>query len=95
MLGAGYIDALTGTNKVVWHLDSRDRLSFPAGPGQASGIAGGRAGIWGQETSPEPQGPQKQAIVRNGIYLYVPDQREFTLELLGQFRLEDLPPAED
>jgi hypothetical protein len=29
-----------GTNKVVWHLDSRDRLPFLASPGQASGIRG-------------------------------------------------------
>jgi hypothetical protein len=95
VLGAGHIDALAGrimsygtwTLVTAYHsLRARARLlEYP----------GGRDGMRGQETSPEPQGLQKQAIIRDGIYLYVPDQHEFTLELLGEFRLEDLPPAED
>jgi hypothetical protein len=95
VLGVGHIDALTGRIKsygtwtlvTAYHsLRARARLLE---------YAGGRDGIRGQETSPEAQTLQRQAIIRDGVYLYVPDQREFTLELLGQFRLEDLPPAEE
>jgi hypothetical protein len=48
-----------------------------------------------QETSSEAQALQRQAIIRDGVYLYVPALHDFTLELLGQFELRDLRPADD
>jgi uncharacterized protein YcgL (UPF0745 family) len=35
----------------------------------------------------------KQAIYRDGAYLYVPSQTEFTLELQGNITVQDLPSA--
>ena len=95
VVGVGHIDALTGRIKSygTWSLVSANHALRARA--RLLEYAGGRDGIRGQETSPEAQTLQRQAIIRDGVYLYVPDQREFTLELLGQFRLEDLPPAEE
>jgi hypothetical protein len=89
VLGVGHIDALTGRIKSygIWTLVTASH-SLRA-RARLLEYAGGRDGVRGEETSPEPPALQKQAIIRDGIYLYVPDQHEFTLELLGQFRLED------
>jgi hypothetical protein len=95
VLGVGHIDTLAGRIKSygTWTLVSayhslRTRARLLE-------YVGGREGMRGQKISLEPPALQKQAIIRDGIYLYVPDQHDFTLELLGEFRLEDLPPAED
>jgi hypothetical protein len=95
VLGMGHIDALAGRIKSysTWSLVTANHALRARA--RLLEYAGGRDGIRGQETSPEPQALQRQAIIRDGVYLYVPDQHEFTLELLGGFRLEDLQPAED
>jgi hypothetical protein len=95
VLGKGHIDAVTGRIKSygTWSLVSANHALRARA--RLLEYAGGRDGIPGQETSPEPQELQKQAIIRDGLYLYVPAQRDFMLELLGQFELRDLIPADD
>jgi hypothetical protein len=95
VLGKGHIDALTGRIKSygTWSLVSANHALRARARLQE--YAGGRDGIPGQETSSEPQALQRQAIIRDGVYLYVPAEHDFTLELLGQFELRDLLPADD
>jgi hypothetical protein len=50
-------------------------------------------GLRGVETSPEPASVQRQAVVRDGLYLYVPDKRPFVLQISGGFELSDLKAA--
>jgi hypothetical protein len=94
VLGVGQIDSLTGRIKSYgrWSLVT-DKHELRA-KARLLEYASGREGLRGRETSPEAPELQKQAIVRDGIYLYVPDQADFTLQLLGQFELTDLRPVE-
>ena len=95
VLGKGHIDALTGRIKSygTWSLVSANHALRARA--RLLEYAGGRDGIPGQETSSEAQALQRQAIIRDGVYLYVPALHDFTLELLGQFELRDLRPADD
>jgi hypothetical protein len=53
-----------------------------------------REGLAGQEISEGlDESRVKQAIYRDGIYLYVPAETEFTLRLKGAISVEDLPSA--
>lgn len=94
VIGIGRIDSLSGRIKSYgrWALVT-DNHALRA-KARLLEYATGREGICGRETSPESPELQKQAIARDGLYLYVPDQEDFTLQLLGQFQLEDLHPAE-
>jgi hypothetical protein len=79
VLGKGHIDALTVRiqSHGPWALVTANHASRARA--WLLEYAGGRDGIRGQETSPEAQSLQSQAIVRDGVYLYVPDQHKFTL----------------
>jgi hypothetical protein len=98
VIGIGRIDSLSGRIKSYgrWTLVT-DSHALRA-KARLLEYASRREGICGRETSPEPPELQKQAIARDGLYLYVPDKEDFTLQLLGQFELEDLhlaaPPPE-
>jgi hypothetical protein len=93
-LGIGRVDSLTGRIRSYgkWTLVT-DNHALRA-LARLVEYASGRDGLRGQETSPEPPELQKQAIKRDGIYLYVPDGQYFALQLLGQFQLQDLRPAQ-
>jgi hypothetical protein len=93
-LGIGRVDSLTGRLRSYgkWTLVT-DNHALRA-LARLVEYASGRDGLRGQETSPEPPELQKQAIKRDGIYLYVPNGQYFALQLLGQFQLQDLRPAE-
>jgi hypothetical protein len=95
VVGVGHIDALTGRIKSygTWSLVSANHALRARA--RLLEHAGGRDGIRGQETSSEQQALQRQAIIRDGVYLYLPVQHDFTLELLGQFELRDLRPADE
>jgi hypothetical protein len=93
-LGIGRVDSLTGRIRSYgkWTLVT-DNHALRA-LARLVEYATARDGLRGQETSPEPPELQKQAIIRDGIYLYVPDGQYFALQLLGQFQLQDLRPAQ-
>jgi hypothetical protein len=93
-LGIARVDSLTGRIRSYgkWTLVT-DNHALRA-LARLVEYANGRDGLRGQETSPEPPELQKQAIIRDGIYLYVPDGQYFALQLLGQFQLQDLRPAQ-
>jgi hypothetical protein len=93
VIGIGRMDSLSGRIKSYgrWTLVT-DNHELRA-KARLLEYASGREGLCGRETSPEPPELQKQAIARDGLYLYVPAQEDFTLQLLGQFQLQDLHPA--
>lgn len=50
---------------------------------------GGMAGILGQKTSNEDEALQREAVVRDGRYAFVPGNASFTLEVYGDISLRD------
>jgi hypothetical protein len=54
----------------------------------------GMAGILGQETSNEDATLQREAVVRDGRYVFVPEKTSFTLEVYGDISLRDLKSNE-
>jgi hypothetical protein len=55
---------------------------------------GGLAGILGQETSNEGEAVQREAVLRDGRYIFVPGNASFTLEVSGDFSLRDVKSKE-
>jgi len=93
VFGQGYCDAEHG------RLLSRGRWIFYLSDHQI-GIQGTLwdashvEGLAGEEISKGfDENRVKQAIYRDGIYLYVPSETEFTLRLRGEISVEDLPSA--
>ena len=56
--------------------------------------AGGFHGIPGQETSFEKQLSQRQAVVRDGRYCFLPDKTPFILSITGVAQIRVLQPLE-
>jgi hypothetical protein len=56
--------------------------------------AGGFRGIPGQETSFEKQLSQRQAVVRDGRYCFLPDKTPFVLSITGEAQIRVLQPLE-
>ncbi len=54
----------------------------------------GMAGILGQETSNEDEALQREAVVRDGRYVFVPEKTSFTLEVYGDISLRDIKSKE-
>jgi hypothetical protein len=54
----------------------------------------GMAGILGQETSKEDEALQREAVVREGRYVFVPESASFTLEVYGDISLRDVKSRE-
>jgi hypothetical protein len=95
VVGSGWLDTLAarikGSGK--WSLVTNNHvLKFDA---SLLEYAGGLDGLRGVETSPEPDAVQRAAVVRDGLYLYVPDRRPFALQIKGGFELSDLEPARE
>jgi|GEM_PF-2997572 len=57
------------------------------------GIAG-MAGMLGQGTSNEDEALQREAVVRDGRYVFVPEKASFTLEVHGDISLRDVRSKE-
>jgi hypothetical protein len=95
VIGQGYCDAEAG------RILSRGKWTFYASNYQikvdATMWAGTRKeGLAGTQFSEGlDQERIKQAIYRDGAYLYVPSQTELILELQGNIEVEDLPSAYD
>ena len=62
--------------------------------GEAQDTAGGFHGIPGQETSFENQLSQRQAVVRDGRYCFLPDKTPFVLLITGAVKIRVLQPLE-
>jgi hypothetical protein len=62
--------------------------------GEAQDPAGGFHGIPGQETSFENQLSQRQAVVRDGRYCFLPDKTPFVLSITGAATTRVLQPLE-
>jgi hypothetical protein len=90
VVGNGYCDPDTG------RIRARGRWTFFASDHQisSSGVvfdAGGIEGIKGEEVETGmSEAKIKQAIYRDGIYLYVPSGTSFTLRLSGHISVQDL-----
>jgi hypothetical protein len=92
-IGRGYCDPETG------RILSRGKWTFYVTDHQITV----EATLWDQERKEGMEGTQcseglgqeriKQAIYRDGAYLYVPSQTEFALELQGNIAVQDLPSA--
>jgi hypothetical protein len=91
--GRGYCDPETG------RILSRGKWTFYVSDHQITV----EATLWDETGKEGMEGTQfsegldqqriKQAIYRDGAYLYVPSQTEFTLELQGNITVQDLPSA--
>jgi hypothetical protein len=57
------------------------------------GLAG-MEGILGQETSQEDEALQREAIARDGRYVFVPEKASFTLEVYGDISFRDVKSKE-
>jgi hypothetical protein len=93
VVGSGWLDTLAGRIKSTgkWSLVTNNHvLKFNATLAEYEGALDGLRGV---ETSPEPASVQRQAVVRDGLYLYVPDKRPFVLQISGGFELSDLKAA--
>jgi hypothetical protein len=55
---------------------------------------GGMAGILGQGTSNESETLQREAVARDGRYVFVPERASFTLEVYGDISLRDVKSKE-
>jgi hypothetical protein len=55
---------------------------------------GGMAGILGQGTSNESETLQREAVARDGWYVFVPERASFTLEVYGDISLRDVKSKE-
>ncbi len=62
--------------------------------GEAQDMAGGFHGIPGQETSFENRLSQRQAVVRDGRYCFLPDKTPFVLLITGAVKIRVLQPLE-
>jgi len=93
IIGRGYCDAEAG------RILSRGKWTFYASDHQIAVDAT----LWDQTLKEGLEGTQfsealdreriKQAIFRDGAYVYVPSQTEFILELQGNITVQDLPSA--
>jgi len=93
IIGRGYCDAEAG------RILSRGKWTFYASDHQITVDAT----LWDQTLKEGLEGTQfsealdqeriKQAIFRDGAYVYVPSQTEFILELQGNITVQDLPSA--
>ena len=93
VIGRGYCDPETG------RILSRGKWTFYLSDHQITV----EATLWDETRKEGLEGTQfsegldqqriKQAIYRDGAYLYVPSQTEFTLELQGNITVQDLPSA--
>jgi hypothetical protein len=93
VIGRGYCDPETG------RILSRGKWTFYVSDHQIAV----EATLWDETRKEGVEGTQfsegldqervKQAIYRDGAYLYVPSQTEFTLELQGNITVQDLPSA--
>jgi hypothetical protein len=54
----------------------------------------GMTGMLGQETSNEDEALQREAVVRDGRYVFVPEKTCFTLEVYGDISLQDIKSKE-
>lgn len=54
----------------------------------------GMAGILGQEASNEDIALRREAVARDGRYVFVPEKASFTLEVYGDISLRDVKPKE-
>jgi hypothetical protein len=52
------------------------------------------AGMLGRETSDEDEALQREAVVRDGRYIFVPEKTSFTLEVYGDILLRDIKSKE-
>jgi hypothetical protein len=59
---------------------------------EAQDAAGGFHGIPGEETSFENQISQRQAVVRDGRYCFLPDKTPFVLSITGEVTIRVLQP---
>jgi hypothetical protein len=93
VVGQGYCDAEAG------RILSRGRWTFYASDHQITidatmGDEARKEGLAGTQFSEGlDQERIKQAIYRDGMYLYVPSQTEFILKLQGNITVQDLPSA--
>ena len=93
VIGRGYCDAETG------RILSRGKWTFYLSDHQITV----EATLWDETRKEGMEGTQfsegldqeriKQAIYRDGAYLYVPSETEFALELQGNITVQDLPSA--
>jgi hypothetical protein len=93
VIGRGYCDAETG------RILSRGKWTFYVSDHQITV----EATLWDETRKEGMEGTQfsegldlqrvKQAIYRDGAYLYVPSQTEFFLQLQGNITVQDLPSA--
>ena len=93
VVGTGWLDTLAGRIKSngKWSLVTNNHvLKFNATLAEYEGALDGLRGVG---TSPEPASVQRQAVIRDGLYLYVPDKRPFVLQISGGFELSDLKAA--
>ena len=61
---------------------------------EAQDAAGGFHGIPGEETSFENQISQRQAVMRDGRYCFLPDKTPFVLSITGEATIRVLQPLE-
>ena len=54
----------------------------------------GMAGMLGQGTSNEDEALQREAVLRDGRYVFVPEKASFTLEVYGDISLRDVKSKE-
>jgi len=55
----------------------------------------GMAGMLGQGTSNEDEALQREAVLRDGRYVFVPEKASFTLEVYGDILLRDVKSKEE
>jgi hypothetical protein len=90
VVGRANIDSENGRLKSdsVWSLYV-DNTEIKA-KAQIKDANAGMAGVVGEEMSSEDEVLQRQAIVRDGRYVYVPEKTSFTLEIQSDFSVQEL-----